>query len=161
MGALTFTRSYASIIAAEELESYTSRAFGLEQIQTELTTAEITYLLAFAGAAPCGYSKLAPTSPPPAIDGSNAVELTRLYVLSEWIGRGIGAMLIKQSLDAAIERGDRSCWLRVWTGNQRAIEFYRRWGFREVGSEPYHVGRCSETVLLMIRDLSREYPVRK
>ena len=156
MGKLTFTQSYASIIPAEELASYTSRAFSLEHIGAELGAAEITYLLALAGTGPCGYSKLAPSDAPPAIDGSNPVELARLYILPEWTGKGIGTMLIEKSLAAVLERGCRSCWLRVWTGNERAIRFYHHWGFREVGSEPYNVGKCSETVLLMIRDLSKE-----
>jgi len=156
MGKLTFTQSYADIIPAGELASYTSRAFSLEQIGAELGDADVTYLLALAGTGPCGYSKLAPSAVPPAINGPNPVELARLYVLPEWIGQGIGTMLIKESLDAALGAGHDSCWLRVWTGNERAIEFYRRWGFREVGSEPYHVGRCSRMVSLMVRDLSRE-----
>jgi len=156
MGRLTFAQSYASIIPAEELASYTSQAFSLEQMGAELGDTEITYLLALAGTGPCGYSKLAPTPPPSAVGDAKPVELARLYVLPEWTGKGIGTMLVREALDAALERDYRSCWLRVWTGNERAIKFYRRWGFREVGSEPYNVGKCSETVLLMIRDLSKE-----
>ena len=154
MGELTFTQSYASIIQAEELAGYTSRAFAVGQIESELATAETTYFLALAGRIPCGYSKLAPTPAPPAVEGANSVELARLYILPEWTGTGIGTELLKASLDAALEQGYRSCWLRVWEGNDRAIEFYRRWGFHQVGNEPYQVGRCSRTVLLMIRGLS-------
>jgi len=155
MGALTFTQSYARIIPAEELASYTSRAFSLEQLKSELTAPEIAYLLALAGTTACGYSKLARTAPPLQIKGPNPVELARLYVLPEWTGKGIGTTLIRESLDAAVELGYCSCWLRVWTGNERAIKFYRRWGFCEVGREPYNVGRCSEMVLLMTRDCSK------
>lgn len=157
MGRLTFTQSYASIIPAEELASYTSRAFSLEQIGAELGTAEITYLLALAGTGPCGYSKLAPSPPPPAVGNTKPVELARLYVLPEWTGKGIGTMLIEKSLAAALEQGCRSCWLRVWRGNERAISFYRRWGFHEVGSEPYNVGKCSRMVLILIRSLSEKW----
>jgi diamine N-acetyltransferase len=153
MGSLTFTQSYARIIPAEELVSYTSRAFSPERIQMELDAAEVTYLLALGETGPCGYSKLAPSAVPPAINGPNPVELARLYVLPEWIGKGIGTVLIEKSLAAALERGYRLCWLRVWTGNERAIDFYHCWGFREVGREPYEVGKCSETVLLMMRGL--------
>lgn len=156
MGELTFTRSYVSIIPAEELASYTSQAFSLEQLESELAAAEITYFLALAGTVPCGYSKLGPTAPPPTIDGSKPVELARLYVLPERTEMGIGTELLRASLKAALKQGYHSCWLRVWEGNDRAIRFYRRWGFRQVGSEPYHVGRCSETVLLMTRGLSQE-----
>lgn len=156
MGKLTFTQSYASILPAEELESYTGQAFSFEQVVAELGDAEITYLLALAGTKPCGYSKLAPSPPPSIVGNSKPVELTRLYLLPEWVGNGIGTMLIEKTLAAAIERGYRSCWLRVWTGNERAIDFYRRWGFREVGREPYNVGKCSRTVLLMMRGLSKK-----
>jgi GNAT superfamily N-acetyltransferase len=154
MGRLTFTQSYASIIPPEELASYTSRAFSLEQLRSELTVPGITYLLALAGTTACGYSKLAPTAPPLEINGPNPAELVRLYVLPDWTGKGIGTTLIKESLDAALEQGYCSCWLRVWRGNERAIRFYRRWGFREVGSEPYNVGKCRETVFLMVRALA-------
>jgi ribosomal protein S18 acetylase RimI-like enzyme len=78
-----------------------------------------------------------------------------LYVLPEWIGKGIGTKLIKKSLGAALEGGYHSCWLRVWDGNERAIMFYRNWGFREVGSEAYYVGQCRETVVLMVRVLRK------
>ncbi len=158
MGELTFTRSYASIIAAQELASYTSRGFSIEQIESELAAPQITYFVALAGTIPCGYSKLAPTPAPPAVEGVKPVELARLYVLPERTGMGIGGELIAASLDTAFEQGYRSCWLRVWQGNEKAIEFYRRWGFRRVGSEPYYVGKCSQTVLLMIRDLARRSP---
>jgi len=158
MGELTFTRSYASIIAAKELASYTRRAFAVEQLESELAMPEVTYFLALAGTIPCGYSKLGPTEPPPTVEGANPVELARLYVLPERTGTGIGTELLNVSLDAAVEQDYHSCWLRVWEGNDKAIEFYRRWGFRQVGSELYHVGKCSETVLLMIRDLARRSP---
>jgi len=162
MGRLTFTQSYASIIPPEELASYTSRAFSLEQLRSELTVPGITYLLALAGTTACGYSKLArltsgglaPTTPPLEINSPNPAELVRLYVLPDWTGKGIGTTLIKESLDAALEQGYSSCWLRVWRGNERAIRFYHNWGFRELGSEPYNVGKCRETVLLMVRALA-------
>ena len=96
MGKLTFTQSYASIIPAEELAIYTSRAFNLEQMGAELGDMEITYLLALAGMRPCGYSKLAPTPPPPAINGPNPVELARLYVLPEWTEKGSGPCSLKK-----------------------------------------------------------------
>jgi GNAT superfamily N-acetyltransferase len=156
MGELTFTRSYASIIPAEALASYTSRAFSVEQLKSELTAPGIIYLLATVETTPCGYSKLEPTAPPLEIDCSNPIELVRLYVLPEWVGKGIGTKLIKASLDAALGGGHLSCWLRVWEGNERAIMFYRNWGFREVGSEPYYVGKCCETVVLMVRVLKEE-----
>ncbi|MHC4555890.1 MAG: GNAT family N-acetyltransferase [Planctomycetota bacterium] len=153
IGELTFTQSYASIIPPKELTGYTSRAFSVEQLKSELTVPSIIYLLATINATHCGYSKLEPNTPPLEINCSNPIELVRLYVLPEWIGKGIGTKLFRRSLDVAIEGGYLSCWLRVWEGNERAIMFYRNRGFREVGSAPYYVGKSSEMVLIMNRVL--------
>ena len=153
IGSVTFTQSYASIILAGELTCYTRHSFSVEQLMSELSVSDIVYLLATFETIPCGYSKLEPTIPPPPIHFQNPVELVRLYVLPECVGQQIGTKLIEESLGAALDRGFCSCWLRVWRGNDRAIKFYHNRGFREIGSEPYYVGQCCETVLLMVRPL--------
>jgi len=153
IGGLTFTQSYARIIPAGELAGYTRQTFSIEKFTSELTIPRIVYLLATFETVPCGYSKLEPTVPPLQINFQNPVELVRLYVLPEYVGKRIGTKLIEKSLGAALDCGFCSCWLRVWRGNERAIKFYHNRGFREIGSEPYHIGQCSETVLLMVRSL--------
>ena len=44
------------------------------------------------------------------------------------------------SIREAKQRGYDSLWLGVWEKNPRAIEFYKKWGFREVGSHVFMVG---------------------
>jgi GNAT superfamily N-acetyltransferase len=146
--------SYARIIPPDDLAAYTGQAFGLEQVRSELTDADVIYLLALAGDCVCGYAKLVPTRPPPEITAGGAVELKRLYAAAGWTGKGIGTQLIEAALKAAVGAGYRCCWLQVWQGNAGAVRFYRKWDFREIGSRPYAVGQTSETVLLMVRPLN-------
>ncbi|UCG56728.1 MAG: GNAT family N-acetyltransferase [Phycisphaerales bacterium] len=154
IGKLTFTLSYKSIIPQDELKSYTSRAFGVDRLRSELADPKITYLLATVQGSLCGYARLEPTQPPPEIDGPRPIELTRLYAMPRWVGRGVGTKLMNAILGTAVRGDYESCWLRVWQGNDRAITFYLGWGFHTVGSEQYFVGRTSRMVLLMMGSLS-------
>ena len=47
---------------------------------------------------------------------------------------------MRATLHEARERGCDCVWLGVWEKNQPAINFYRKWGFREVGTPVFFVG---------------------
>ena len=154
MGKATFADSYQSTIGPEDLADYTADAFSVERIKAELNNPAIIYFLATCKTSPCGYAKLEPTPLPEGIDMPKPIELARLYASLGWMGKGIGTKLTEAGLEAAVQTGYQSCWLRVWEKNERAIEFYRRWSFSTAGAEPYFVGQTSETVLIMIRPLT-------
>jgi len=89
LGRLTFRQSYAGIIPPPDLVDYTSRAFHVDLVRSELTEPTIIYLLAARGDNIWAYAKLHPTPPPPKIKAACPVELMRLYVLSDKAGKGI------------------------------------------------------------------------
>lgn len=45
--------------------------------------------------------------------GEKPVELQRLYVSTEWAGKGIGKLLIERIVELAKERGKKTIWLGV------------------------------------------------
>jgi ribosomal protein S18 acetylase RimI-like enzyme len=53
---------------------------------------------------------------------------------------GIGKALMQTAINEAKQKGCNSIWLGVWEKNRRAINFYKKWGFREVGSHMFTVG---------------------
>lgn len=57
------------------------------------------------------------------------LELWALYVRAAYYGTGLGYALFEQAV------GDRACYLWVLGGNDRAIAFYERQGFRFDGTE--------------------------
>lgn len=57
------------------------------------------------------------------------LELYALYVRAAYYGTGLGYALFEQAV------GDRACYLWVLAGNERAIRFYERQGFRFDGTE--------------------------
>ena len=82
------------------------------------------------------------------------MEIRRIYVLQEVFGKGMGSKLIAASLNEARQRVCDIVWLGVWEKNQRAIEFYRKWGFREVGSHIFLLGDDPQTDLIMVLELT-------
>ncbi len=60
------------------------------------------------------------------------LELYALYVRASYYGTGVGYALFEQAV------GDAACYLWVLAGNERAIRFYERQGFRLDGTEDEH-----------------------
>ena len=79
------------------------------------------------------------------------MELKRFYIDRAWQGAGLAQALMRATLDAAIVSGARTLWLGVWEHNPRAIAFYRKFGFVEVGMHDFMLGRDRQTDLIMAR----------
>ncbi len=62
------------------------------------------------------------------------VELSRLYVGSSWMGQGVSDALMAAFMDEARRRGAKGVWLEAFEGNPRALRFYKRWGFHDLGA---------------------------
>lgn len=74
--------------------------------------------------------KLEGACPVPGVAGP---EVHRLYVHPRFHGRGLGRALLGWARQRAHQHGARQLWLTAWVGNARALGFYPRVGFRDVG----------------------------
>jgi GNAT superfamily N-acetyltransferase len=61
------------------------------------------------------------------------VQIERLYVASDWRGRGIGRALVDSVVDFARDIGSWCVWLETQNTSYPAIQFYLRYGFRLCG----------------------------
>ena len=67
---------------------------------------------------------------------------------------GVGAALMQHCVDLAASRGRDWIWLGVWERNVRAIAFYSRWGFTDVGSQSFQLGADLQTDRIMARRIA-------
>lgn len=73
-----------------------------------------------------------------------------------WIGNGVGARMMQACLQEAEHMDCDVVWLDVWEQNARAIAFYRKWGFVEVGTQVFQLGDDPQRDLLMVRAVSED-----
>jgi ribosomal protein S18 acetylase RimI-like enzyme len=155
LGARTFRDTFAADNSPDDIEAYVRDSFSLDRVRAELADDTNTFFLAFVDGEdqPTGYAKLRTGTRDPSVKGSDAVELERLYVDRRAIGHGVGAALMRASLDAAHSAGYRTLWLGVWERNARAISFYLRWGFHTVGDHVFRLGSDDQRDLVMERSV--------
>lgn len=68
-----------------------------------------------------------------------------LYLCPEFRGKGYGVQLIGCAAAYFSDKGRRAVRLHVAVTNQHAIDFYRHFGFRELGTES---GVASDQLLM-------------
>jgi ribosomal protein S18 acetylase RimI-like enzyme len=78
--------------------------------------------------------------PPAGVSGDRVFEIVRFYVDGAFQGRGVGAALMRESLNETKRRGADMVWLQVWKEAPWAVGFYERMGFTVVGSAKFYFG---------------------
>ena len=66
-----------------------------------------------------------------------SAKLEHLYVQEPFTGRGVGRDLLRVAEKAAAARGAEMLWLTAWVGNSRALSFYPRCGYDDLGEVMY------------------------
>jgi GNAT superfamily N-acetyltransferase len=153
LGARTFEETFAVDNTAEDMAAYLASNFNLAQQTEELSDHSSIFLIAEADGAAAGYAKLHAGEPAERIEGTEPIELVRLYVSHTWLGSGVGAALMRACLDEARRAGYKSIWLGVWERNARAQAFYRKWNFRAVGEHVFQLGSDAQPDILMERTI--------
>ena len=152
--ATAFVDTFAVDNTPEDMAAYLAQAFGERQQHEELTDPTTIVLLAEREGEIAGYVLLhdgVTPAGPVRVELTNAIEIARLYAGKRWIGTGLGAALMQRCLDTAAARGRTWIWLGVWERNARAIAFYARWGFIDVGSQSFQLGADRQSDRIMAR----------
>ena len=154
LGAKTFYDAFAKDNTPENMNAYLKKSFSPEIQFQELSQPEVIFLIAESDGIPVGYAQLIMNSQDEIIRGKTPIEMRRIYAVREFIGRGVGRELMTRTIQEARQRGCDVLWLGVWEKNQRAIDFYKMWGFREVGSHVFSLGDEPQNDLIMVLDLN-------
>jgi len=153
LGARTFSETFAADNTPEDLAAYMATSFNVAQQTAELEDPASTFLIAEVDGHAAGYARLHAGEPAKGVEGANPVELVRLYVSRDWLGRGLGEQLMRACIDEARQAGHETIWLGVWERNARAQAFYRKWNFRTVGEHIFPLGSDLQRDIVMERPL--------
>jgi ribosomal protein S18 acetylase RimI-like enzyme len=144
-----FIQAFTANNKPENVKAYLDEAFTLEQFQEEYQNEGSTFFKLVSGTQIIGYTKVNLTPAQTDVHDPESLEIARLYLLDEFIGLGLGKMLLEQAIDFAKEKQKKYIWLGVWEHNPRAISFYERNGFEKFSSHPFPFGDEVQTDWLM------------
>jgi len=150
----TFRDSFEALNTPENMKLYLEKSFSLEKIQEELSQPETEFLLAYINQQVAGYAKVISNKNNSSLKEQPALELERIYVDQQYIGKDIGKVLMEKCFQIANEKKLKVVWLGVWEHNPRAIAFYRKWGFEKFGEHVFVVGNDPQIDWLMKKTLS-------
>ncbi len=153
--ARTFTDAFAAANRPEDIAAYLPTAYGTSQQASELANPDIITLILDHDSTIVAYAQVRRSVAPQCVDSAAPAELWRFYVDQPWHGRGLAPRLMAAVHDAAAELGGQSLWLGVWEKNERAIAFYKKCGFRDVGAQDFWVGGDRQTDRIMVTEVSQ------
>ena len=154
LGAKTFHETFAKYNTPENINLYLKESFSPEIQLNELVAPDSVYIIFELKGTPIGYAQLIIGSKDEAIEGSKPLEIRRIYILEDFIGKGVGSELMQVVIQEARLRGCDCVWLGVWEENLRAISFYKKWGFHEVGTHEFTVGNDPQNDFIMELELT-------
>ena len=149
----TFFEAFAHLNNPADMEAYATQAFTLQKFQQELNNIDSTFYFVYAGDELAGYLKLNLNTAQTEFQGTDALEVERIYICQQHQGKKIGKLLIGHALQTAIDNNLKQVWLGVWEHNTNAIRFYEANGFAVFSSHPFVLGTDKQTDLLMRRYL--------
>jgi hypothetical protein len=145
----TFIETFATVNTPENMTSYLTEEFSLEKLSSELINPNIEYYFARIGEEVIGYLKLNIGRAQKELQNENSLEIERIYVSKEYLGKQVGQLLLGKAIAIANDKKLDFVWLGVWEKNQRAIRFYEKNGFVVFDEHLFILGDDKQTDLLM------------
>ena len=149
----TYYETFSHLNTPENMAAYLGEAFHAEKLKKELADINSAFYFLYCDENLAGYLKLNEAPSQTDINDNRSIEIERIYVSAEFQGKGLGKFLMDQAIDMAIGRRKAYVWLGVWEKNEKAICFYKKNGFHEIGTHTFVMGEDVQTDYIMRKDV--------
>jgi ribosomal protein S18 acetylase RimI-like enzyme len=147
----TFRETFGAANSEADMALHCRTSYGEDIQASEIADPHRLTLLCEDDGRLVGFAQLRWAAAPACVVARAPGEIQRLYVAADWHGRGIARQLMDACLAELRRRGSDVAWLGVWEHNPRAIAFYRKSGFVEVGDHVFPVGGDPQRDVVMAR----------
>ncbi|MCU7616448.1 GNAT family N-acetyltransferase [Chryseobacterium sp. PBS4-4] len=149
----TFFDTFSPHNTEENMMKYLSEGFTEEKLISEIQNQNSKFYFALSENKVIGYLKVNIGDAQTELQNSNALEIERIYVSKDFHGQKVGQILYDKALQIAKDENVDYVWLGVWEENLRAIQFYRKNGFKEFNKHIFKFGNEEQTDIMMKLDL--------
>ncbi len=139
IGRQSFIEAHKTCAPEETLNSYLDNKFTSEIIKEELVNPSNHFYLIYYNNKIAGYSKVIFDDSHPNINSTQATKMERLYLLKEFYDYKLGYKLFQFNVELSKKNNQKGMWLFVWVENERAINFYKKIGFKIVGLHNFEI----------------------
>ena len=149
----TFYDTFMDDNSKEDMDKFMNEVFTKDALMKEVGAPGNIFLLAEEGGKTLGYARIRENNIPPELGTTNALEIARLYAAKDSIGKGVGKALMQACVNIALIKKAGALWLGVWEKNERAIRFYKQWGFEKFADHVFQLGNDPQNDWLMKKTL--------
>ena len=147
LGIQVWLHTYATSGVSGVVADYVLQEFSEGRLVDKIADPQRLVLIAEDAGHLLGYAVLHFAAP----QADLRTELETLYVQAHSLGQGIGHALLAEARSAAARgNGSSAIWLTVNARNTRAIAFYQRQGFGEIGETDFMLGGTAHRNLVMV-----------
>lgn len=134
LGRLTWAESHGNYIADKDnLLKYLDSNFSVSKTKQEINNPKNIFYIIYVDDLPVGYAKLVVNVTNENVTSQNNCRLERIFIQNEFIPLKIGQQLLTFVEEKAKLLLLDTMWLTVYIKNKRAIRFYERNDFKNVG----------------------------
>ena len=131
-----FLDTYATEGVRPDLADEAFLEYSVEAFAARLAEPTRRFIVAEIGTGLLGFAEIVIAKAPAPVGHVIGAQLVRLYVQPAAQRSGLGKALIAAAEQLAAERS-KALWLIAWEGNARALAFYERQGYADIGADTY------------------------
>ena len=149
----TFRDAFSQFNSQENMDVHCAKSYGKTIQELEINNKNYITLVAEDNDKLIAYAQLRWNKKPQCISSERSGEVQRLYVDKNYHGSGIAHQLMTKCIEIYQQDSKDLVWLGVWENNPRAIAFYKKFGFKEVGEHKFLLGDDLQRDIIMARSL--------
>lgn len=149
----TFYETFSHMNTPENMDAYLNQAFARDKILSELLNVSSSFYFLYSDNNLAGYLKLNEAPAQTEIHDACSMEIERIYVSKEYQGKKLGGHLMEAAINLSVQEKKQYIWLGVWEKNEKALCFYKRFGFYKIGTHSFFMGDDKQTDYIMRKDL--------
>ncbi|MBS9335471.1 GNAT family N-acetyltransferase [Fructobacillus sp. M1-13] len=145
----TFAETFAADNSEADLAAFLDQHYAPEKLRAEIELAGSDFYFCLVAEKVVGYLKLNRDEAQSEPLGSDALEIERIYFLSDYQGQGLGSRFFSLAEEIAFSTRKSWIWLGVWEHNDLALAVYQKKGFVPFSDHVFQVGDDRQRDILM------------
>lgn len=150
---ITFKETFDPFTAPADMEKFLDEDYQISKLTSEIENPNSHFFFLMKDGEVAGYLKINVGNAQTEQLKPNALEIQRIYLLSDFQHQGLGNVLFDYAEEIAQKENKDYLWLGVYEKNIPAQHFYKKHGLKKVGQHTFQVGSDPQIDWLLLKKL--------